>query len=398
MPNKTSAEKGKEFVFGVLNNYRVWYSCLRRATSLLLASSAGVLIAGCSTVPGMLTSAEMKSVSASHSAPSVPVTVTEIDASVVNAQNSGAEERDRQAIATLAGVPGAYRIGPADVLQVTVWDHPELAHGSGAPLSTPPRPADPPEGVVVDEDGFIQFPYVGRLKVSGLSTGDIQARLREALTEYFRAPQVTVRVASFRARRVFIDGEVHSPGILQINDVPMTLTDAVGRAGGFTANADVGRLQLIRGGSKYVVDLGALIAYGESPERLVLRDGDTLHVMARDESGAYVLGEVVKPITAIPKQDGSLSLADALSQAGSFNASTSDPRQLYVVRGVKNGRAQVFHLDAHSPVAMIMAARFRLKPDDVVYVAPTDLAVASRVLNLLLPAIDAGLTGAVLTK
>jgi polysaccharide export outer membrane protein len=141
-----------------------------------------------------------------------------------------------------------------------------------------------------------------------------------------------------------------------------------------------------------------LLAHGANPSSLMLRSGDALRVTSREESGAYVMGEVIKPMTAIPKPDGHLSLADALSQAGSFNAGTSDPRQLYVVRGAKDARSEIYHLDARSPVAMVMAARFLLDPDDVVYVAPTDLAVSYRVLSQLLPAIGAGLTGAVVTK
>lgn len=385
------ARNEKVFVLDAMHCRRA-----KRCAAIVLVCSTAVWGAGCTVVPGIRF--PDGSVQEPGPAPTVPVEMTEIDAAVVNAQANSEAERNRQVAAELAGAPLMYRVGPADVLDVTVWDHPELAQALGAQPSAAARPADAPQGIVVDEDGYIQFPYVGRLKVSGLSTAEIQTRLRTALSEYFRAPQVTVRIASFRARQVFIDGEVHSPGIQQINDVPMALVDAIGRAGGFTSNADLGRLQLIRGSTKYVIDLADLIAHGENPNTMVLRGGDTLRVMARDESGAYVLGEVARPITAIPRQDGSLSLADALSQAGSFNASSSDPRQLYVVRGKNGGRAQVFHLDARSPVAMVMAARFRLKPDDVVYVAPTDLAVASRVLNQLLPAIDAGLTGAVLTK
>jgi polysaccharide export outer membrane protein len=372
------------------------YGRTKRFAAILLVGSTVALMAGCTVVPGIRF--PDGSVQKENPAPSMPVDMTEIDAAVVNTQADNETERNRQVAAELSGAPRMYRVGPADVLDITVWDHPELAQALGAQPSAAARPADAPQGIVVDEDGYIQFPYVGRLKVIGLSTAEIQSHLTAALSQYFRAPQVTVRIASFRAKQVFIDGEVHSPGIQQINDVPMALVDAIGRAGGFTENADLGRLQLIRGGKKYPINLADLIAHGENPNAVMLRSGDTLRVMARDESGAYVLGEVAKPITAIPKQDGSLSLADALSQAGSFNASSSDPRQLYVLRGEKDGHAQVFHLDARSPVAMVMAARFRLKPDDVVYVAPTDLAVTSRVLNQLLPAIDAGLTGAVLTK
>uniref|UniRef100_UPI0012FDA429 hypothetical protein n=1 Tax=Caballeronia calidae TaxID=1777139 RepID=UPI0012FDA429 len=95
---------------------------------------------------------------------------------------------------------------------------------------------------------------------------------------------------------------------------------------------------------------------------------------------------------------GVLTLADALSQAGSLNAATSNPRQLYVVRGATDLQPEILYLDARSPVAMVIAGRFKLHPDDVVYVDATDLVSVNRVLTLLLPAINAALTGAVVAK
>jgi polysaccharide export outer membrane protein len=147
-----------------------------------------------------------------------------------------------------------------------------------------------------------------------------------------------------------------------------------------------------------VVDLAGLAAAGYDLSSLYLRNKDLLRIPTRAENGIYVMGEVVKPVTAIPEPDGKLTLADALSQAGSLNVATSDPRQLYVLRKQPGGEPAVFHLDARSPVSMVMANRFALRPGDVVYVGPTDLTVVYRVLSQLLPAIDAGLTGAVLTK
>jgi polysaccharide export outer membrane protein len=120
--------------------------------------------------------------------------------------------------------------------------------------------------------------------------------------------------------------------------------------------------------------------------------------MSRDQSGVFVMGEVSRQMTAVPKQDGTLSLADALSQAGSFNLSTSNPQQLYVIRGAQDSHPEVFHLDAKSPVSMMMATRFQLQPEDVVYVDATDLVRVNRVLSLLIPAIDAGLAGALVAK
>ncbi|ESS38250.1 Polysaccharide export lipoprotein Wza [Burkholderia cenocepacia KC-01] len=334
--------------------------------------------------------------SASGDAASIPIGT--IDGDLIAAQRREARAQDERSRAALLAEPAPYAIGVGDVLQITVWDRPELAAAQGSPGAQQARPADPPAGFVVDQAGNLAFPYAGELHVAGMSTREIQAALRARLSKWFVAPQLTVRVASYRANRVYIDGEVHAPGAQPLNDTPMTLLEAVTRAGGFTADADQSRMTLVRAGVAYPVDLPGLIRERLDPSRIVLRNGDLLQVGARDQFGVYVMGEVNKPTTALPLRNGRLTLADALSQAGSVNQGTSDPKQTYVIRAGEARQAQVFHLDGRSPVSMVLANEFELQPRDVVYVDSTKLARFGRVLAQLLPAINAGLTAAIVTK
>jgi polysaccharide export outer membrane protein len=69
-----------------------------------------------------------------------------------------------------------------------------------------------------------------------------------------------------------------------------------------------------------------------------------------------------------------------------------------VIRGGPDKQPQVWHLDATSPVSMLLAKQFELEPKDVVYVDAGGLVRFSRVLDLLLPLINAGLTGAIIAK
>jgi len=326
------------------------------------------------------------------------VPIGPIDGALIAAQRRDARVRGERTRAALFAVPAPYTIDAGDVLQITVWDHPELAAAQGNPGNQTIRPADPPAGFVVDQAGNLAFPYVGDVHVAGMSTGDIQAVLRERLAKWFVAPQLTVRVASYRANRVYVDGEVRAPGAQPLNDMPMTLLEAVTRAGGFTPDADQSRMTLVRNGAAYPIDLPGLIRDRLDPSRIVLRKGDLLQVGARDQFGAYVMGEVNRPTTALPLRNGRLTLADALAQAGSVNQSTADPKQTYVIRAGADRQAQVFHLDGRSPVSMVLANEFELQPHDVVYVDSTKLARFGRVLAQLLPAINAGLTAAIVTK
>jgi polysaccharide export outer membrane protein len=325
------------------------------------------------------------------------VPITDITLATVQQQQQRVVSGDASDLTPLFGDAGPYKLGPGDVLQITVWDHPELAAALGQPVG-PTRAADPALGFVVDHEGNVQFPYVGTLHVAGDSTEAVQRRITADLGKVMVKPQVTVRVASFRASQIYIDGEVRAPGSQSINDIPMTLTEAINRAGGFAPTADQGRVVIVRGDKTYFVDVAQMLHNNQNPSRIVLQNGDLLRIEAREDYGVYVMGEVNKPATVLPMRNGKLSLADAISQAGSVNPASADAKQLYVIRGGPGQKPQIWHLDATSPVSMLLANQFELEPKDVVYLDAGDLVRFSRVLNLLLPLVNAGLTAAIVTK
>ncbi|NYH26997.1 polysaccharide biosynthesis/export family protein [Paraburkholderia bryophila] len=327
------------------------------------------------------------------------IAITEVDAALISQLAQRRQQQQLELSQLLSGTPREYVVGAGDVLQIVVWDHPEFAAALGSSqIQSSARPGDPLAGFIVDQNGSLTFPYAGTLQVAGLRTDEIQQRLSLALGKYFVKPQVTVRMASYRAHQVYVDGEVHSPGALSVNDVPMTFYEALSRAGGFSETADQSDLVLVRGGQSHRVNLTQLLAQGVSPSRLFLNAGDVLRVMPRDENGVYVMGEVNKPVSAVPRRTGVITLADALSQAGSVNASTADAAQMFVIRGSLTGTPEVFHLDGRSPVAMLLAKDFELQPKDVVYVDGSGLVRFNRVLTLLMPLISSGLTGGVIAK
>lgn len=330
--------------------------------------------------------------------PAVSVPISAIDVALIRKMREQAMQDQSTTGMDLFAVPKAYTLGAGDVLQIVVWDHPELATALGAQTQAQARPSDAPTGFVIDQSGEVQFPYAGSVKLAGLTTHEAQERLVQKLSRVYREPQVTVRVTSFRAKQVYLDGEVRTPGAQPINDIPMTLYEAINRAGGFSPSADQSRMVLVRNGVSHRLNLPQMLASQQDPSRIILIGGDVLRVQARDESGVFVMGEINKPATALPMRNGKLSLSDALSQAGSINLTTSNAAKMYVIRGAMEGSPHVYQLDASSPVAMLLANHFDLLPEDVVYVDSTGLARLSRVLTQLLPAINAGLTAAVVAQ
>jgi len=283
--------------------------------------------------------------------------------------------------------PPPYKIGGGDVLAIVVWDHPELAGGGGmaaSPSADPPGNAtNAPQGFVVDHQGRIQFPLIGLVSVNGLTEEQARALLTTRLAKYLAKPNVTLRVQAYRSKRVYIDGEVKSPGLLAINDIPMTLVEALNRAGGLLPSADQSRIALERGNERYRVNLRELVQKGVNPGLVMLKPGDVVRVHSRDESKVFVSGEVITP-KALTMHDGRLTLNEALGETGGISPLSGDARQVYIVRKTLD-RTRVFQLDARDAGSLAMAESFELQPKDIVYVAATPLANWNRHLSLLIP-------------
>jgi polysaccharide biosynthesis/export protein len=289
----------------------------------------------------------------------------------------------------LFGKPTPYQIGAGDILSIVVWDHPELnLPMAGGALDSATGATSVSPGYTVDNDGYIQYAYIGPLKVSGMSEMGVRDALADKLARYVRKPQVTVRIQTYRSRRVYVDGEVKTPGVEVLNDRPMTLPEAINRAGGFTSTADRSRVDVTRGDTTVAIDMPEMIRKGFNPDRIMLHDGDLVRVYAQLDSKVFVVGEVERP-GGVMFNNGHMSLNQALGNAGGIAQASADASQVYVVRGRDTAKPVVFHLDASSASAMAMADQFELQPNDVVFVDTSTLVKWSRVISLILPTTQA---------
>lgn len=317
-----------------------------------------------------------------------PVPPTElITEQLINTEKALRAQRSKQSLKHLVvRNPPPYTIGSGDILSIVVWDHPELA-GQGAASSATAADAQssgaPPAGFVVDHEGRVQFPFAGPLTLAGLTEEQARALLTKRLAHYITRPLVTLRVQAYRSKRVYIDGEVRLPGLQSINDIPMTLVEALNRAGGMLPSADQSRIVLERGDARYQVGLRGLVARGINPGSILLAPGDVVRVHSRDESKVFVSGEVVTP-KALTMHDGRLTLNEALGESGGISPVSGDARQVYVVRRAPEG-TRVYQLDARRAGALAMAEAFELEPRDLVYVAASPLANWYRSVSMLFP-------------
>ncbi|CAG2146120.1 hypothetical protein LMG31506_03328 [Cupriavidus yeoncheonensis] len=352
----------------------------------MAVGAATFLLAACAA-PGMYFD---KNAAVSAIGPDVVPKVTPITLDLVR-ELRNKTRADNEHVEELYATPKPYQIGPGDIISVVVWDHPELVFptqtysiGAAFEIPTSSGGSNVP-GYVVSAQGDIQFPYAGVMKVGGKTANEVRDQMARVLSRVVRDPQMTVRVLGFRSQRVYVDGEVKIPGMQAIDDAPMTLVEAINRAGGvLSQTGDNSRIRVTRGERSWYVNVPALLAKGVDPARILLRSGDIVRVEQREDNKIFVTGEVVRP-SSLLMRNGRMTLNEALGDAGGVNPTSANAEQIYVIRKASDGEPNVFHLDGNSPVAMAIAEGFELEPKDVVYVDASQVVRWSRVINQLIP-------------
>ena len=132
-----------------------------------------------------------------------------------------------------------YKIGVGDQIAVTVWGLPDLF---------PVTNISPDQNLRrVDANGNIFFPYVGLVQAKGKTQDELRNNVTTRLSEYFTDPQVDVTIARFNSQQVFVLGEVTKPRKINITDVPISLSNAIGESFGLNTNtAEASEVFIIR--------------------------------------------------------------------------------------------------------------------------------------------------------
>ncbi|MBI2833504.1 MAG: polysaccharide biosynthesis/export family protein [Acidobacteria bacterium] len=215
-----------------------------------------------------------------------------------------------------AAAQADYTIGPQDVLSVTVWGQRDL---SGR--------------YTVELDGTFTFPLIGRVKAAGLTMRQFEEELRKLLADgYFKNPQVSVAVEQYRSQRIFLMGEIKSPGTYPLTG-GMTLLEALAGAGGLGGGASTeaiiiraqnasGPLLPGQDTSAEVITVSVKeLQRGNLAQNVALRDGDTIFVPRAQEDFVYIFGAVraqgIHPIKKDTTVLQALSLAGGLTEDGS---------------------------------------------------------------------------------
>jgi polysaccharide export outer membrane protein len=151
-----------------------------------------------------------------------------------------------------------FRVGPGDVLNLSVWDEPQLSTKA-----------------LVRPDGLISMPLIGEVAVDGLTTEQIQTVLTDRLTKVLKHPRVYVVVEEIHSRVVYITGEVEHPGAYPLVE-NINVMQLIARSGGLTEYAHKHGIVVLRqgGGQKLKLDYDRVLKGRDPEQNVALAPGD----------------------------------------------------------------------------------------------------------------------------
>jgi polysaccharide export outer membrane protein len=159
--------------------------------------------------------------------------------------------------------PKDYRIGPEDVLDITVWKNPEL---------TRPR-------IPVRPDGKISHPLINDISVSGLTAEQVKAEVTQRLSQFIENPEVSVVVVEVHSFKVSVSGNVRMPGYFEVKTPDATVLDMIARAQGLNEFADKGSIRVIRRGKDGATEFKYNDAInGKNGANFIVQPGDVIVV------------------------------------------------------------------------------------------------------------------------
>ena len=224
-----------------------------------------------------------------------------------------------------APATASYRIGPKDLLDIKVFEVPEL--------NIQRR---------VEESGAIRLPLLGDLPVQGLSPNEVADRLRAILeSKYVQRASVSVDVQEYRSRPISVIGAVRQPGPLAFSG-RWSLLEALTAAGGL-ADAHGNTISVLRRSDdgltdQLAIDLHELMVDADPDVNIPVLPGDLINVPATVDLTVFCLGEVQRPGALTFKSTERMTLLAAIARAGGLTDRASNA--IRIRRRTRSGTEQ----------------------------------------------------------
>lgn len=357
----------------------------------LLAMLAG----GCSVMPNSGAS-RMQVQRAGHSRSMQGVTIRKLDDALTRKLAAGRQTKKFSEIFGGAK-PKNYPVGAGDTVIVSVWETPPSILFGGATLDvkvgTSGTNAEvlPPQMVM--DDGTINMPFAGRIRVAGRTVREIEKDITNRLQGKANNPQVMVRVSANPTSQASVIGDVAQSTNLPLTPKGERLLDALAAAGGVSQPITRMSLQLSRRGTVASMPLDEVVA--DPGQNIPLLPGDVLTAQFQPWS-ISVLGATGKN-QELPFEARGISLAQALARSGGLNDNRADPGGVFIFRFedaalVEGATAPlaggnrvpvVYQVDFDDPGSFFVTQNFPMRDKDVVYVANMPSAELEKFLRMV---------------
>lgn len=252
----------------------------------------------------------------------------------------------------------SYRVNPGDVLEISVFDKPELS-----------------KQVLIPPDGKVQYAFVEEFVAAQLTLKEIKDRLTTELSKQLNRPQVSVSIVKRQIHEVSVLGAVKTAGKRPLGDNWRVL-DLIADSGGLAvARPDWATATLVRGsGTEAIsIDLAKLMTSGSLEQNPLLLPGDVLLIKEIDTSrvSVEILGEVMKPGTVLVPSDG--SFASIITSVGGFKPRAS----LLKVKLTRDGKDTVLDMRDTLTTGKVLGpdgAEVKALPGDKLLIAENKLS------------------------
>ena len=264
-------------------------------------------------------------------------------------------------------VSASYRIGVDDVIDISVFDAPEMNRK-----------------IRVRPDGFISLPLIGNIKLQGLTEDEAQKEITKSMNKFMHNPQVQLYISEYAAHKVWVVGEIYKPGAYPLTRDNYSLIELLSEAGGRKEKSssmiilipessgikseENNQIALNTAQEKFGIEIPYESLIGSatnSPVQVPLKAGDTIVI---PEAGKVQLdGEVASPGSfELPSK---MTLMGAIATAGGLNYS-ADIEAIEVIREVGNGQKALITVDLEK-VALKGGSDITLRNGDLIRV-PSD--------------------------
>jgi polysaccharide export outer membrane protein len=300
---------------------------------------------------------------------------------------------------TLGSAPvAAPPIGPGDVIEVSIWEAPPATLFGGGALDprapSTARATTLPEQMV-DREGFVSVPFVGRVAVAGRLAPAVEAEVAARLRGKANQPEVLVRVTRNASATVTVVGEVVNSLRMPLTASGERLLDALAAAGGARQAVSKVTLQVTRGEQFHALPLEQVIR--DPRQNVALRPGDVVTALFQPLSFT-ALGATGRNEEISFEAQG-ITLAQALARAGGLQDQRSNPQGVFIFRYEPYGALDwprqpvastpegmvpvVYRVDLRDPASYFVMQSFPVSHKDVLFVSNAPAAELQKFLNLV---------------